>query len=61
MKTWRKVQKTAIIIGMTYGIWLGCNIEATNKDSFSAMVIVVLALIVALSMLIPEAKQEENP
>ncbi len=57
MKTWRKVQKTAIIIGMTYGIWLGGNIEATNKDSFSAMVIVVLALVVTLSMMIPETKR----
>lgn len=60
MKTWRIVQKIAVSTGMIYGLWLGCNVDATDKDSFNGMVIVVLAVIVALSMLIPESKQEEN-
>ena len=62
MKTWRKVQKVAVVVGMTYGLWLGCNTEATIKDSNSAFVIVALSLVVALSMLIPdkEDKQEKS-
>lgn len=62
MKTWRLIQKTAIVIGMTYGLWLGCNVTATAKDSNSAFVIVALSLVVALSVLIPgkEDKQEKS-
>lgn len=60
MKTFRKLQKAAIIIGMVYGIWLGANVDATSKDSISGMVIVALAVVVALSMLIPEGRKEET-
>lgn len=60
MKTFRKLQKAAIIVGMAYGLWLGCNVEATSKDSISGMVIVALAVVVALSMLIPEGRKEET-
>lgn len=45
---------------MVYGLWLGCNEAATNKDSISGMVIVALAVVVALSMLIPEGREEET-
>ena len=58
MKTWRRIQKTAVAIGMIYGLWLGCNESASARDIF--MVIVVLTVVVALSMLLPEARQEEN-
>lgn len=60
MKTFRKLQKVAIVVGMIYGLWLGCNVEATDKDSISGMVIVGLAVVVALSMLIPEGRKEET-
>lgn len=60
MKTFRKLQKAAIIVGMVYGLWLGCNVDATDKDTFSGMVCVALSVIVALSLLMPDAKQEEN-
>lgn len=60
MKTFRKLQKVAIVVGMVYGLWLGCNEAATNKDSISGMVIVALAVVVALSMLIPEGREEET-
>lgn len=60
MKTWRRIQKTAVAIGMIYGLWLGCNESASAWDIFSGMVIVVLTVVVALSMLLPEARQEEN-
>ena len=45
---------------MIYGLWLGCNESASARDIFSGMVIVVLTVVVALSMLLPEARQEEN-
>lgn len=60
MKTFRKLQKVAIVVGMIYGLWLGCNVDATDKDSISGMVIVALAVIVALSLLIPEGRKEET-
>ncbi|MCM0236705.1 hypothetical protein J8L13_04675 [Bacteroides fragilis] len=60
MKTFRKLQKVAIAVGMVYGLWLGCNVDATDKDSISGMVIVALAVIVALSILIPEGRKEEE-
>lgn len=60
MKTWRRIQKTAVTVGMTYGLWLGCNESASDRDIFSGMVIVALTVVVALSMLLPEARQEEN-
>lgn len=60
MKTFRKLQKAAIIVGITYGLWLGCNVDASDRDGISGVVIVALAVVVALSMLMPDAKQEEN-
>ena len=60
MKTFRKFQKAAVIVGMVYGLWLGCNVDATDKDSISGMVIVALSVIAALSLLMPDAKQEES-
>lgn len=58
MKTFRKLQKAAIIVGMVYGIWLGANVDATSKDSISGMVIVALAVVVALSILVPTDKKD---
>lgn len=57
MKTWRKIQKVAVAVGMTYGLWLGTNIDATGTDSINAFVIVVLAAIVALSLCIDKGKE----
>ena len=58
MKTFRKLQKAAIIVGMVYGIWLGANVDDTSKDSISGMVIVALAVVVALSILVPTDKKD---
>lgn len=58
MKTFRKLQKAAIVVGMVYGLWLGSNVDATDKDSFSGLLIVALAVVVALSMLITEKEKE---
>ena len=30
MKTWRTIQKIAVAVGMTYGMWLGTNVDATD-------------------------------
>lgn len=58
MKIFRKLQKAAIVVGMVYGIWLGANVDATSKDSISGMVIVALAVVVALSILVPTDKKD---
>ena len=60
MKTWRRIHKAAVAVGMIYGMWLGCNVEATSKDTTSGFIMVTMALVVALSMLIPEKEQEKN-
>lgn len=58
MKTFRRLQKASIVVGMVYGLWLGCNEAATDKDSISGLVIVALAVIVALSILVPTDKKD---
>lgn len=60
MKTWRRIQKVAVAVGMTYGLWLGANVEATDADSRNALVIVALAVVVAISMCMPENKEQEK-
>ena len=39
MKTWRTIQKIAVAVGMSYGLWLGTNVNATDADSRNAFVI----------------------
>lgn len=60
MKTWRTIQKIAVAVGMTYGLWLGSNVDATDADSRNAFVIIVLSAIVAISMYTPDKEQEKN-
>ena len=60
MKTWRTIQKIAVAVGMTYGMWLGTNVDVTDADSRNAFVIIVLSVIVAISMYTPDKEQEKN-
>lgn len=59
MKTWRTIQKIAVAVGMTYGMWLGTNVDATDADSRNAFVIIVLSVIVAISLCMPDSGKEE--
>ena len=59
MKTWRTIQKIAVAVGMTYGMWLGTNVDATDTDSRNAFVIIVLSVIVAISLCMPDSGKEE--
>ena len=59
MKTWRTIQKIAAVVGMTYGMWLGTNVDATDADSRNAFVIIVLSVIVAISLCMPDSGKEE--
>ena len=43
MKTWRRIQKIAVAVGMSYGLWLGTNVNATDADSRNAFVIIALS------------------
>ncbi|WP_443776977.1 hypothetical protein [Bacteroides clarus] len=56
MKTWIIIQKIAIAVGVTYGMWLGTNVDATDADSRNAFVIIVLSVIVAISLYISDKK-----
>lgn len=60
MKTWRRIQKVAVAMGMTYGLWLGANVDATAADSRNAFVIVVLTAMVAISLCMPDNKEQEK-
>lgn len=58
-ETWRTIQKIAVAVGMTYGMWLGTNVDATDADSRNAFVIIVLSAIVAISLCMPDSGKEE--
>lgn len=60
MKTWRTIQKIAVAMGMTYGMWLGINVDATDADSRNAFVIIVLSVIVAISLYMPDKTDIET-
>lgn len=51
MKTWRTIQKIAVAVGMSYGLWLGTNVNATDADSRNAFVIIALSAITAISLM----------
>ena len=51
MKTWRRIQKIAVAVGMSYGLWLGTNVNATDADSRKAFVIIALSAIIAISLM----------
>ena len=51
MKTWRTIQKIAVAVGMSYGLWLGTNVNATDADSRNAFVIFALSAIIAISLM----------
>ena len=55
MKTWRTIQKIAVAVGMSYGLWLGTNVNATDADSRNAFVIIALSAIIAISLM-PDKK-----
>lgn len=52
MKTWRTIQKIAVAVGMSYGLWLGTNVNATDADSRNAFVIIALSAIIAISLML---------
>ncbi len=60
MKTLRKIQKIAIAVGLIYGFWLGCNVDATERDNTSAFIMVALAAVIGISMSIPNKEQEKS-
>lgn len=60
MKTWRTIQKIAVAMDMTYGMWLGTNVDATDADSRNAFVIIVLSVIVAISLCMPDKTDIET-
>lgn len=47
-------------MGMTYGMWLGTNVDATDADSRNAFVIIVLSVIVAISLCMPDKTDIET-
>ena len=60
MKTWRTIQKIAVAVGMSYGLWFGTNVNATDADSRNAFVIIVLSVIVAISLCMPDKTDIET-
>lgn len=60
MKLLRRIQKAAIAVGLVYGFWLGCNIDATNRDNASAFIMVALAAVIGISMSVPGGKEQEK-
>ena len=51
MKQLKVLQKVAIAIGLSYGMWLSTHIDATSRDIKNAFVIIILTVIILLSMI----------
>ena len=51
MKTWRTIQKIAVAVGMSYGLWWGTNVNATDADRRNAFVIIALSAIIGISLM----------
>jgi len=60
MKMWRRFQRCIIAVSMIYGLWLGSNVDATDKDSSNAFIIVTLSATIAIGMYTPTKEQEKN-
>jgi hypothetical protein len=60
MKTLRRIQKIAIAVGLIYGFWLGCSMDATARDSTSGFIMVALAAVIGISMSIPNKEQKKS-
>ncbi len=60
MKTLRRIQKIAIAVGLIYGFWLGCSVDATARDNTSGFIMVALAAVICISMSTPDKKQEKS-
>ena len=60
MKELKIIQKVAIVAGLSYGMWLGSHINATDSEIRSAFVIIVLTIIVLLSMIRTNTKPIEE-
>lgn len=60
MKTLRRIQKIAIAVGLIYGFWLGCSVDATARDNTSGFIMVALAAVIGISMSIPNKEQEKS-
>lgn len=60
MKTWKTIQKIAVVVGISYGFWLGCNVDATARDNTSGFIMVALAAVIGISMSIPNKEQEKS-
>lgn len=50
MKELRLIQKIAGIVGLCYGLWLGCRTDASDSDGRNALVIIVLVLVILISL-----------
>jgi len=60
MKTFRRIQKIAAIIGLVYGFWFGSQVDATGNDVRAGLLLVVLSILVLLSTMITDKKAEQS-
>lgn len=58
MKTFRRVQVGVAIVALWTAIAVSDSYEATGKENFASVVLVVLAGMVVVSVLIERAKEE---
>lgn len=57
MKELRRIQKTACMAGLCYGLWLGGRVGASNWDARNAFVIIVLVVVILISLLSVQGKE----
>ena len=54
MKTFRRVQKLAVVIGLACGIWLAARTDAGTGEMFCGLVTAALSLLISLSLQMEE-------
>lgn len=50
MKTFRRVQKLAVVVGLVCGIWLAARTGATCGEMFCGLVTAALSALISLSL-----------
>lgn len=54
MKTFRRIQKLAVIIGLICGIWLAARTDASSGEMFCGLVTATLSALLSLSLRMEE-------
>ena len=59
MKTFRTIQKIAVVIGLIYGVWVSNKVDAGSGDIVNGLIIVALSIVISIELAIVPMSEEE--